>query len=203
MTVTREHLLARIRTVEFIAGLLLSTAGRPARFNCFGLHEWAMVYRSPDVRHGQVPLRLGPAGTDAVVESMPLRCSHFDAYRFFTEPAAPRNAERLSRESQVTSEQPGCVHASMDTYKWAYKLSPLIASELVADCFELARDIRTLDMRASPYDLSELGYPPVRIETVEGRHEYVLAQRSFAERAIPLRTRLMLECDRLLAASGG
>jgi len=24
-------------------------------------------------------------------------------------------------------------------------------------------------MRASPYDLSDLGYPPVRIETAEGR----------------------------------
>ena len=93
MTVTREHLLARADTVRFIAGLLRATASRPARLNCFGLHEWAMVYRAPRVRHGQVPLRLGTAGTDAVVESMPLRCSHFDAYRFFTEPATARNAE--------------------------------------------------------------------------------------------------------------
>jgi hypothetical protein len=84
----------------------------------------------------------------------------------------------------------------MDLYKWAYKLSPLVPSELVADCFELAREIRTLDMRASPYDLADLGYPPVRVETVEGRHEYVQAQRSFAERAAPLRTRLIAECDR-------
>ena len=30
----------------------------------------------------------------------------------------------------------------MDLYKWAYKLSPLVPSELVADCFELAREIR-------------------------------------------------------------
>ena len=36
----------------------------------------------------------GSAGTDAVVESNPLRCSHFDAFRFFTEPAARRNAPR-------------------------------------------------------------------------------------------------------------
>ncbi len=55
-------------------------------------------------------------------------------------------------------------------------------------------------MRASPYDLTALGYSPVRIETIEGRNEYVQAQRSFAERAAPLRTRLMVECDRLLAA---
>ena len=79
-----------------------------------------MVYRAPTVRHGQVPLRLGAAGTDAVVESMPLRCSHFDAFRFFTEPAAARNAEAARpADDQSRREQPGCVHAAMDCYKWA------------------------------------------------------------------------------------
>lgn len=48
---------------------------------------------------------------------------------------------------------------NMDLYKWAYKLSPLVPSELVADCFALAREIRTLDMRASPYDLADPGVP--------------------------------------------
>ena len=61
----------------------------------------------------------------------------------------------------------------MDLYKWAYKLLPATPSELVADCFELAVAVRELDMRASPYDLAELGYPPVRIETPAGRAEYV------------------------------
>ena len=46
----------------------------------------------------------------------------------------------------------------MDLYKWAYKLSPATPGELVADCFELAADIRELDMRASPYDLRDHGY---------------------------------------------
>ena len=122
VTVTCEYLLARADTVRFIAGLLRATASRPARLNCFGLHEWAMVYRAPTVRHGQVPLRLGATGTDAVVESMPLRCSHFDAYRFFTEPAVARNTEALTRDTQVATEQPGCLHAAMDCYKWAFKL---------------------------------------------------------------------------------
>jgi hypothetical protein len=54
-------------------------------------------------------------------------------------------------------------------------------------------------MRASPYDLSELGYSPVRIETPEGKQEYVAAQRTFAERGAPLRTRLIAEVERLLA----
>ena len=88
----------------------------------------------------------------------------------------------------------------MDLYKHAFRLSPMVPSELVADCFALARDIRVLDMRASPYDLSELGYSPVRVETTEGKQEYVAAQRAFAERGAPLRDALVTECERLLAA---
>jgi hypothetical protein len=202
--VTREHLLARVDTVRFIAGLVRATATRPARLNCFGLHEWAMVYRAPTVRHAQVPLRLGSAGTDAVVESMPLRCSHFDAYRFFTEPATRRNAEELTRDKQVATEQPACIHANMDLYKWAYKLGPLLPSELVMDCLELAADARALDMRASPYDLRDYGFEPITVETPAGRAEYVRAQQSVAERAAPLRAMLADRCDALLctAAAG-
>ncbi len=146
-----------------------------------------MVYRSDEVRHGQVPLRLDAAGTDAVVESMPLRCSHFDAFRFFTPAAAPRNAEHLTRESQLATEQPGCVHAAMDLYKWAYKLGPLVPSELVLDCLELAADARALDMCASPYDLTDYGFEPIAVETATGRAQYVKAQQDLAERAAPLR----------------
>jgi hypothetical protein len=203
VTVTREHLLARADTVRFIARLLGATASRQARLNCFGLHEWAMVYRSPTVRHGQVPLRLGPAGTDAVVESIPLRCSHFDAYRFFTEPATRRNAEVLTRDSQVVTEQPGCVHAAMDLYKWAFKLGALVESELVMVCLKLAADARALDMRASPYDLRDYGFEPIAVETPAGRAEYVRAQQCIAERAAPLRAILADRCDLLLTAAAG
>jgi hypothetical protein len=200
VTVTREHLLSRSDTVRFIGRLLRATASRPARLNCFGLHEWAMVYRAPTMRHAQVPLRLGSAGTDAVVESLPLRCSHFDAYRFFSEPATRRNVEELTRHSQVATEQPGCVHAAMDCYKWAFKLGPLVPSELVMDCLELAADARALDMRASPYDLRDYGFQPIAIETAAGRAEYVRAQQSVAERAAPLRAVLADWCDVLLRA---
>ncbi|RIV40662.1 3-methyladenine DNA glycosylase [Micromonospora radicis] len=183
----------RADSARWTAALLAATARRPAQLGCFGMHEWAMVYRlSPqEVRHEAWPLRLSPQRTAEVVEERGVRCSHFDAYRFFTAPARPLNVLRPTRETQHDHEQPGCLHANMDLYKWAYKLSPLVPSELVADCFALAREIRELDMRASPYDLSELGYPPVRVETVEGRHEYVLAQRAFAERAGTLRARLL------------
>jgi hypothetical protein len=146
-------------------------------------------------------LRLGQRGTDGVVEAHRIACSHFDAYRFFTDSARPLNTLRPGRDDRDLFEQPGCLHAGMDLYKHAFRLSPLVPSELVADCFDLARDIRELDMRASPYDLSRLGYLPVRIETVEGRQEYVAAQRSFAQRGAPLRQRLVAECDRLLAAT--
>lgn len=194
-------LAARSDSIRWIRDLLAATRARPAFLGCFGLHEWAMVYRLPqeEVRHSAWPLRLGAEGTDQVVESHRIRCSHFDAYRFFTEPARPRNALRPARETQRDLEQPGCLHANMDLYKWAYKLSPYVRSELVADCFELAREIRELDMRASPYDLSALGCRPVPIETPEGRAEYAAAQRGFAERAGILRDHLVRACDDLLA----
>jgi hypothetical protein len=202
VTVSREYLTGRADTVRFIAGLLRATASRPARLNCFGLHEWAMVYRAPTVRHERVPLRLGAAGTDAVVESMPLRCSHFDAFRFFTKPATERNSEQLTRDGQVGSEQPGCLHAAMDCYKFAYKLGPLVDSALVMDCLELATQARELDMRASPYDLRDYGFEPIAIETPAGRSEYVRIQQHVAEQAAPLRERLTKACEQLLAAEG-
>jgi hypothetical protein len=189
--------------VAWIHRLLTTTAGRAPWLGCFGLHEWAMVYRqAPDeVRHNAWPLRLSPAETAEVVETSRIACSHFDAFRFFTPAARPLNVLRPARETQPDDEQPGCLHANMDLYKWAYKLSPLVGSETVADCFELARDIRALDMRASPYDLADLGYPPVRVETAEGRAEYAAAQRGFAERAAPLRARLIAVVEAVGALS--
>ncbi|MGY0233611.1 3-methyladenine DNA glycosylase [Longispora urticae] len=186
--------------IGWIRDLLAATRDRPPHLGCFGLHEWAMVYRDTETRH-PVPLRMGHDELAAFVESQNIRCGHFDAFRFFTPPARSLNLLQPTRDTQRDHEQPGCLHANMDLYKWAYKLAPLVPAELVADCFELARDIRTLDMRASPYDLAGLGYPPVRIETPNGRAEYVTHQRAFAERAAPLRDRLVDACDRLLAAA--
>lgn len=183
----------RAATVHRIRHLLEATASRPPSFGCFGLHEWAMVYRADeeDVRHTRHPLRLGRAATDEVVEALPLRCSHYDAYRFFTPAAEPRNAVRPSRSAMPDLEQPGCLHTNMDLYKYAYTLWPLICSDLVADCFDLAVRVRTLDMEASPYDLTGLGYDPIPIETASGRAEYVRRQRAFSTQAAHLRDRLL------------
>ncbi len=198
--VTDEYVASQRPLVEALHRLLTATAGRVGNFGCFGLHEWAMVYRLDDdqTRHADWPLRLGPAGTDAVVESHRIACSHFDAYRFFTTPARPLNTLTPGRDDRPAHEQPACLHAGMDLYKHAFRLSPMISSDLVADCFELAWDIRVMDMRAAPYDLSDLGFSPVPVETPEGKAEYVAAQRSFAERGAPLRQQLIAESARLL-----
>ncbi len=198
--VTDEHVRSQRPLLESLHQLLSATAARTPSFGCFGLHEWAMVYRlTPDqVRHAAWPLRLGAQGTDDVVRSHRIGCSHFDAFRFFTEPARSLNVLQPGRDDRAGFEQPGCLHGGMDLYKHAFRLSPSVSSDLVADCFALAREIRVLDMRASPYDLSELGFDPVPIETPEGKQAYVEAQRSFAERGAPLRSRLIEECTRLL-----
>ena len=53
-------------------------------------------------------------------------------------------------------------------------------------------------MPPGPYDLADLGYPPVRIETATGRAEYARLQAGFAERAAPLRRRLLALCEVVL-----
>lgn len=186
--------------VVWLKGLFEGVWSRPALFSCFGAHEWAMVYRQPaeEVRHNAYALRFPPDEIRAIVEASPVNCTHFDAFRFFTVPARPLNRQRLTRQSVSTFEQRGCLHANMDLYKWAFVLSPYAPSELVADCFAFARDIREVDMRASPYDLRTLGFEPIRVETPEGRAEYEAYQRRFAEESEPLRLRLMQLCDWLL-----
>ena len=101
------------------------------------------------------------------------------------------NRLQPSLESRLALEQPGCVHANMDLYKWAAKSMPWIGAELLLDCFELATELRDLDMRASPYDLTAWGRAPVRIETAEGRRIYEMEQRRLADKAVPLRERLI------------
>ncbi len=172
----------RREAVDFARIILSGTAARPAQFGCFGLHEWAMAYKSEEnsIRHEYLNLRLGAQGTDEVVEANRIRCTHFDAFRFYAPQAVALNELQPTRTAQRDLEQPGCLHANMDLYKWAYKLTPALPSDLVMDCFELSWRIRAMDMRASPYDLAEWGYPPIAIETPGGRADYVRAQRAFS-----------------------
>lgn len=117
-----DHLVDKADLVAGTLRILEATASRPPRLGCFGLHEWAMVYRTDEKRHRN-PLRLGAAGTDAVVEDNRLLCTHFDAFRFFTDSARGRNAVELSRADTVANEQPGCLHATMDMYRYCLRLS--------------------------------------------------------------------------------
>ena len=190
--------MARRESIAWVGALLRNTESRLPALGCFGLHEWAMVYRSETIRHEQWPLRLAPEEIARVVEQTGPRCTHYDAFRFFTPPARPLNKFQLGREDVPGMEQPGCLHTNMDLYKWAFKLAPYSSSELVADAFFLAREIRQLDMRASPYDFSALGLAPVCLETPAGRAEYEAAQRGFFEQSRVLRRRLIELCETLL-----
>lgn len=190
----------RRESIAWIHRLLGNTRSRAGHFGCFGLHEWAMVYKSAEVRH-DLPLRLAPDALARFVESLPVRCTHFDAFRFFTPEARPLNRLQPTREDSPDLEQPGCLHANMDLYKWAYKLAPWCPSELMADAFEVAIAARETDMRASPYEVGSLGFKNIPIETPEGRAEYEAEQRRIADRARPVRAALITLCDRLLASS--
>ncbi len=191
----------RVRSLKWILGMLKNTQNSRPSFGCFGMHEWAMVYKleNDDVRHAQVPLRMEPGDLAEFVESRPLVCTHFDAYRFFTPDAVPLNKFELSRDVFSDMEQPGCIHSNMDLYKWAFKLYPWISSDIILEAFELACEARTIDMKASPYDLLDHGLEPIKIETEEGRRQYQEAQQLIFEKGKPVRDKLIGEYERVLA----
>ena len=182
--------LQRLEKAREALELLEATGARAARHDCFGWHEWAMVYRAPSTRHA-LPLRLSSGDIEELLESQTLRCSHYDAVRFWTPDALPLNTLSPRPHDRIAWEQPGCVHANMDLYRYAANLSPWIASSQVIEAFLLAKDARELDMRASPYDLRSVGFEPIALETAEGRREYAALQREVTLRAAPIRARLI------------
>lgn len=185
----------------FVADLCSNILQRAPRFGCFGLHEWAMVYKLPveSIRHHGYRLRLPPDQLATFVESQTICCSHYDAYRFFTKEAHHLNILDPQLETRLQMEQSGCLHANMDLYKWATKLWPWVGSDFLAKAFLLALEGRELDMRASPYDLREHGYEPVCIETEDGRNQYQREQQRFSERSVSLREELLAFCKRLIS----
>jgi hypothetical protein len=185
------------RSSVWIRDFLISTRDRAPNFGCSGMHEWAMIYGSEPVRHTTTPLRMSRTAINIVVQNSALSCTHFDAFRFFTDAAAPLNKHQLERTTMTDYEQPACLHANMDLYRWAMKRSPWISSELIADTFFLAVDIRKIDMQASPYDLADWGMPSIPVETAAGKRDYQMHQRRIMEKASHLRQRLIREFDRL------
>jgi hypothetical protein len=150
-----------------------------------------MVYQAESVRHDYVPLRLPQTQVDEVVTSGELKCTHYDAFRFFTPEAVPLNRNQLTRDTTPDFDQRGCIHVTMDLYKFAHKIAPWSSAELIADCFILAAKSREIDMRASPYDLTEYGFQPIKIEEKAGREEYLTYQRELSDLSTPLRARLL------------
>lgn len=201
---TAAILATRGRTVTQTYALLAAIDARRPQFGCFGMHEWAMVdgLRADQTRHPQLGLRVVPEQVSATLREVGVRCTHIDAYRFFTPAAKPLNHVTPTRENQVELDQPGCLHVGMDLYRAAFKLAPMIGTELIVDCFELARRIRVLDMQASPYDVSGLGLPAVEVDTPAGRQAYASAQRELADAAEPLRKRLLEKVGVIAALVG-
>jgi len=188
----------QIEAMKKVVEFLDSTMNRPARTGCFGLHEWAMVLGDEELRHADWPLRVEQAQIGKTITEVGLRCTHFDAFRFFTDDARGLNPLQLTRSDQAKVEQPGCLHANMDLYRIAMQWAPIVGSTLVRACFRLAREIRTVDMRSAPYDLSALGVVPILIETADGRSEFAQHQRIFSQRALILRAHIIKALSRTL-----
>ncbi len=155
------------RPVDSTLELLRATAGRPATFSCFGLHEWAMVHRADRTRHPR-PLRLGAAATDAVVESHShrvlalRRLPLLHAVRGSAQPSSgpdPTTDRRTSSRAACTrrwistSTRSGCGRCSAPTWSPTASSSPGTSA--------------IVDMRAAPYDLS--GHVPRPRRRARGR----------------------------------
>lgn len=185
--------------VGWVRRLLSGTRERTAGFGCFGLHEWAMLLGQTQdgYRHQSWPLRVTQEQIAATVDEVGLRCTHFDAWRFFTPESLLRNPWSHSRESQPEWDQGGCLHANMDLYKWSMRLQPLVASDFVMRAFDLALRIRQLDMAASPYDFRHLDVAAIAVETPDGRVAFARQQREFAREADELRAELLSKLGEL------
>lgn len=187
--------------MAWIIQLIDNALSKRSQHNCYGLHEWAMLYKEERIRHQDTPLRLDPKEIERLIESHTVRCTHYDAFRFFTKEAQPLNTLQPSQEERINNEQFGCIHFNMDLFKWCYKLHPWISSELLVKCFILATEARELDMRASPYDLQHYELTPIFIETAEGRAQYQVLQMQIANKGRALARLFLDECCKVMAGS--
>ena len=187
----------RLAALERGRAALAATRKRPPIWHCYGLHEWAMLYRPDGApqphKHQSLPLRVDQATINRVVEADEIKCTHFDAFRFFAPEATEKNRHALTRQTQLDHEQPACVHANMDLLRYALRLTPFVDAALIGDALDVALQARDLDIRASPYLLA--GAAPVEVETTAGRKEYVRRQAAVHDAAAPVRDRLLAAYD--------
>ena len=191
-----------IERIQRLHNVLRKTSLRAPFFGCFGMHEWAMLYSNNSKHQEQLPLRVSQQTIDSLVSSSgALRCTHYDAFRFFHPAAQSMNAvHSLNRDAQARYEQPGCIHANMDLFMHAYTLYPYVSSALLVQALELALSARIVDMRASPYDVSGLAgcEVPICVETPAGRKLYIEEQERLAAAAVPIRQQLLQVYDKVL-----
>lgn len=127
----------------------------------------------------------------------------------------------LTRSDQLHLEQKACLHANMDLFKIAWRLQPFISSTLLVEALALALQSRTLDVEASPYDVSSyLGLKwnsandrathyetvhlnAVKIETEDGRKEYQQRQLQIMKKGEIVRTKLLTAYNDFLLSNFG
>lgn len=120
----------------------------------------------------------------------------------------------LTRTDQLHLEQKACLHANMDLFKIAWRIQPFISSKILVESLIAALQARTLDVEASPYDVSgyvgldwnyenvttdnDLPMPKgtvklgaVKVESEEGRKEYQQRQFQVMKRGEAARTKLL------------
>ncbi len=195
--------LKRKKFLEWALKYLRITLDRPPVFHCFGMHEWAMVYKADRRQHPETPFRVSENEISKFVESRQICCTHYDAFRFFTPSSSPLNKVQLRRDEVLEHDQAGCIHANMDLYKFGYKIAPFIPSNLLSRLFILAKNARLIDMKASPYDLSEYDVKPLKLETSDGVEQYVSEQKKIHDESVPLRKELIEVYESILSAING
>lgn len=109
----------------------------------------------------------------------------------------------FTRHDQPHLEQPACLHAGMDLYAHVATMEAGVPWELLIDTPAAAFEAREVDMRSSPYDLTGWGLDPIRVETPEGRAQFVAHQRRWIARTQILRDRLLAAISRLEHSTAG
>ena len=166
-------------------------------------------------------LRIDQETLNETVEANTLFCTHVDAWKFFAKEALPRNqfVQRKSNNNRqnadagglpaadersgwlLRSEQPACIHTTMDLLKIALKLGPFCDPDLFCRVLALTVEARLIDVAASPYDAKTgYGVEPIRIETSSGRYQYKQRQIELMKRAAPIRKDLLENYEHFLSA---
>jgi hypothetical protein len=190
--------------------ILQNTAANDPVLHCYGLHEWAMQYwpahnpPPPSSKYqAHLPLRVSQQVINEVVERKGvLRCTHVDALRFFAPAAGPLNhhGANLRRTDQLRLEQPACIHATMDLLKIVLKLQPFVDAALIVDVLRLALRARTIDIAASPYDVTTTyNIAAIPIETTAGRAAYQQEQLELMKDSCIVRGKLLQAYDAFLS----